>query len=81
MAVTESLSPTEQPKAEETSPMTAVRTPINIMDTTKHSHPFIRSTGDDVQILFQGGREVEEMGREQTHTPRKKFLEKKRERE
>lgn len=45
MAVTESLSPTEQPKAEETSPMIAVRTPINIMDMQKQSHPFIRSNG------------------------------------
>lgn len=43
MAVTESLSPTEQPKAEATSPMTAVRMPIQTIDITKQSQPPIRS--------------------------------------
>ncbi len=44
MAVTESLSPTEQPKAEATSPMTAVRIPIHTIDITKQSQPPNRST-------------------------------------
>jgi len=43
MAVTESLSPTEQPKALATSPMTAVSTPIQMMEMVKQSQPPIRS--------------------------------------
>lgn len=38
-AVTESFSPTEQPKCDAKSPMTAVRTPINMIDTVKHKYP------------------------------------------
>ena len=44
MVVTESLSPTEHPKAEATSPTMAVRTPIHTIDITKHSQAPNRST-------------------------------------
>lgn len=37
MAVTESLMPSVQPKCEATSPMTAVTSPMQMMDTTKHT--------------------------------------------
>lgn len=36
MAVTESLIPNVHPKCEATSPMTAVTTPIEKIETTKH---------------------------------------------
>lgn len=39
MAVTESLIPNVQPKCEATSPMIAVTTPIQRMETTKHKYP------------------------------------------
>lgn len=38
-AVTESLMPKVQPKWDATSPMIAVTTPIQNMDTTKHKYP------------------------------------------
>ena len=43
MAVTESLSPTEQPNALDTSPIIAVNTPIQVMEMQKQSQPPIRS--------------------------------------
>lgn len=39
MAVTESLIPNVQPKCDATSPIIAVTTPIQKMDTTKHKYP------------------------------------------
>lgn len=36
IAVTESLIPSVQPKCDATSPITAVTTPIQKIDTTKH---------------------------------------------
>lgn len=39
MAVTESLIPSVQPKCEATSPIIAVTTPIQKIDTTKHKYP------------------------------------------
>lgn len=38
-AVTASFSPTEQPKCDATSPITAVRMPIHKMDIQKQIHP------------------------------------------
>lgn len=39
IAVTESLINKVQPKCDATSPMIAVTTPIQKMDTTKHKYP------------------------------------------
>lgn len=39
MAVTESLMPSVQPKWDATSPMMAVTTPMQKMDTTKQRYP------------------------------------------
>lgn len=38
-AVTESFKPTVQPKCEAKSPITAVRHPMKIIETTKHKYP------------------------------------------
>ena len=43
MAVTESLRPTEHPKAPATSPIMAVRTPIQVIEMVKASQPPHRS--------------------------------------
>ena len=67
MAVTESLSPTEHPKAEATSPMMAVRTPIHTIDITKQSQPPNRSTSVEEKICPTPPRtkkEEKEKGRE-----------------
>lgn len=39
-AVTESLRPTVQPKCDAKSPITAVKTPMTLIDTMKHAQPF-----------------------------------------
>ena len=51
-AVTESSSPTEHPKAEATSPMTAVSIPIHIMATMKQSQPPNRSNHTQAMTVF-----------------------------
>ena len=44
-AVTESRSPTVQPKWEARSPMMAVRKPMTLMETRKQAQPFQYSVG------------------------------------
>ena len=39
IAVTESFRPTVQPKLDARSPITAVRSPIIVIDTVKQAHP------------------------------------------
>ena len=55
IAVMASLRPTQQPNCEAMSPMTAVKTPIMAMDTTKHAHPPQISVGGmEAKASFQG---------------------------
>lgn len=85
MAVTESFSPTEQPKEEATSPITAVSTPIQTIDITKQSQPPIRSTGDHQGLMRRIGWSIDNPQQAQNNNntkqkpnPRKKKTTKKK---